>query len=133
MEAPEYAPAGASASSVGSYAVQPMAKCENAHPDHRIEGLDRAMVHFQSARHDTEPERSDRAGQHEPVLGNSAAERDRTEDHRNSEPGFVDDRRAEEIPRRREEDDEHSRRNAMDQAQAGNAHGDPVQLAGLCK
>ena len=61
------------------------------------------------------------------MLANSAAERDRAEDHREREADLVDDRLAEHSAGRREQPEQHSGRDAMHGAQAGNAHRNPVE------
>ena len=61
------------------------------------------------------------------MLEDAAAERDGAQDHRQGQADLMDDRRAEHAAGRRQQGQQHRGRQAMHQAQAGKANGDPVE------
>ena len=86
-----------------------------------------AFVQGHCKRHDPEASKTHGARQQEPMLANSAAERDRAEDHRQREADLVDDWLAEHSAGRGDEPEQHGGGDAMHGAQARKGHRDPVK------
>jgi hypothetical protein len=65
------------------------------------------------------------------MFPNTAPERNCANDHRQSQPDFMDDRLAQKPTCRRQEPQQHCRCDAMHGAETRQAHGDPVEPMGM--
>src|SRR4051812_7698498 len=104
-----------------------MAEREDHHSDDSVNRFRAVVREAESSSHHAEAEPADSARHHVAMLEDSADQRDRAEEHRQRQPHFVNDRLSEEAAGRSEQPKQDRGRQAMDQAQAGQAHGDPVE------